>query len=141
MVVWHFGKFVRQAGGGRRGQCGAAPRDDTIVLHNARLRRARDALRESEARLAKKPLRLDATLQNMDQGIIKMDAHRVVEVVNHRRAEFFDLPESVATRRRILSPRCLNGMRQSALTEDPVEQCERSRVDTQAMQRSSDQWL
>ncbi|HTB43552.1 MAG TPA: ATP-binding protein [Acetobacteraceae bacterium] len=69
----------------------------SIVLHQTRLRRARDALRESDARHAKKSHLLDVTLQNMDQGIIKMDADQIVEVVNRRMGELFDLPESVAT--------------------------------------------
>jgi signal transduction histidine kinase/DNA-binding NarL/FixJ family response regulator len=67
------------------------------IPYRARLRRARDSLQESEARHADKSHLLDVTLQNMDQGIIKMDADQVVEVVNRRMGELFDLPENVAT--------------------------------------------
>jgi signal transduction histidine kinase/HPt (histidine-containing phosphotransfer) domain-containing protein/ActR/RegA family two-component response regulator len=69
----------------------------SIVAHQSRLRRARDALRESDALHSKKSHLLDVTLQNMDQGIIKMDASQVVEVVNRRMGELFDLPGNVAT--------------------------------------------
>lgn len=69
----------------------------SIVLHQSRLHRARDALRESDALHSKKSRLLDVTLQNMDQGIIKMDAGQVVKVVNRRMGELFDLPQSVST--------------------------------------------
>ena len=68
-----------------------------IVLYQARLHRAREALRQSEARHAQKSHLLEVTLQNMDQGLIKMDAGLVVEVVNRRMAELYDLPVDVAT--------------------------------------------
>jgi signal transduction histidine kinase/CheY-like chemotaxis protein/HPt (histidine-containing phosphotransfer) domain-containing protein len=68
-----------------------------IVLYQARLHRAREALRQSEARHAQKSHLLEVTLQNMDQGIIKMDAEQIVEVVNRRMAELYDLPLEVAT--------------------------------------------
>lgn len=69
----------------------------SIVLYQARLHRTREALRQSEARHAQKSRLLEVTLQNMDQGIIKMDAEQTVEVVNRRMAELWDLPEEVAT--------------------------------------------
>jgi signal transduction histidine kinase/CheY-like chemotaxis protein/HPt (histidine-containing phosphotransfer) domain-containing protein len=69
----------------------------SIVLHQNRLARARVALAESEARHSGKSRLLDVTLQNMAQGIIKMDADQVVQVVNRRMGELFDLPERVAT--------------------------------------------
>jgi signal transduction histidine kinase/CheY-like chemotaxis protein/HPt (histidine-containing phosphotransfer) domain-containing protein len=69
----------------------------SIVLYQARLHRTREALRHSEARHAQKSHLLEVTLQNMDQGIIKMDAEQTVEVVNRRMAELYDLPETVAT--------------------------------------------
>jgi signal transduction histidine kinase/HPt (histidine-containing phosphotransfer) domain-containing protein/ActR/RegA family two-component response regulator len=79
----------------------------SIVLYQTRLRRSRLALRESEARHAEKSGLLDVTLQNMDQGIIKMDANQVVQVVNRRMGELFDLPERVATGRHT-QPEMLN---------------------------------
>jgi signal transduction histidine kinase/HPt (histidine-containing phosphotransfer) domain-containing protein len=69
----------------------------SIARHQTRLRHARKALMESEARHSEKSDLLDVTLQNMDQGIIKMDANQVVQVVNRRMAELFDLTENVAT--------------------------------------------
>ncbi|HEX3992882.1 MAG TPA: ATP-binding protein [Acetobacteraceae bacterium] len=69
----------------------------SFVAYQARLRRAREALRQSEARHAQKSHLLEVTLQNMDQGIIKMDADQVVEVVNRRMGELYDLPDNVAT--------------------------------------------
>jgi signal transduction histidine kinase/DNA-binding response OmpR family regulator len=69
----------------------------SIVLCQTRLRRSRQALRESEARHSEKSGLLDVTLQNMDQGIIKMDANHVVQVVNRRMGELFDLPEHVSS--------------------------------------------
>jgi signal transduction histidine kinase/CheY-like chemotaxis protein/HPt (histidine-containing phosphotransfer) domain-containing protein len=69
----------------------------SIVLYQARLHRAQQALRQSEARHAQKSHLLEVTLQNMDQGIIKMDAEQTVEVVNRRMAELYDLPVDVAT--------------------------------------------
>ena len=69
----------------------------SIVLHQSRLHRIREALRQSDARHAKKSHLLEVTLQNMDQGIIKMDAEQTVEVVNRRMAELYGLPVDVAT--------------------------------------------
>lgn len=67
-----------------------------IVRYQAWLYRAREAVRQSEARHAQKSRLLEVTLQNMDQGIIKMDSAQNVDVVNRRMAELWDLPESVA---------------------------------------------
>jgi signal transduction histidine kinase/DNA-binding NarL/FixJ family response regulator len=69
----------------------------SILLYQVRLHRTREALRQSEARHAQKSHLLEVTLQNMDQGIIKMDAGQTVEVVNRRMAELWDLPVGVAT--------------------------------------------
>jgi signal transduction histidine kinase/FixJ family two-component response regulator/HPt (histidine-containing phosphotransfer) domain-containing protein len=69
----------------------------STVRYQSHLRGARAAVQESEARHANKSRLLDVTLQNMDQGIIKMDADQVVEVANRRMGELFDLPEQVAT--------------------------------------------
>jgi signal transduction histidine kinase/DNA-binding NarL/FixJ family response regulator len=57
----------------------------------------REALRESEARHSEKSGLLNVTLQNMDQGIIKMNANQVVQVVNRRMGELFDLPDHVSS--------------------------------------------
>ena len=68
-----------------------------IVRHQARLEQTRSALRDSEARHAHKSHLLDVTLQNMAQGIVMTDADRVVQVVNRRMAELYDLPEEAVT--------------------------------------------
>ena len=68
-----------------------------IVRHQARLEQTRSALRDSEARHAHKSHLLDATLQNMAQGIVMTDANRIVQVVNRRMAELYDLPEEAVT--------------------------------------------
>jgi signal transduction histidine kinase/CheY-like chemotaxis protein/HPt (histidine-containing phosphotransfer) domain-containing protein len=71
----------------------------SILVHEVRLRRAAQALRESETRRAEDGDLLRVTLQNMAQGIVKMDANQVVEVVNRRMGELFDLPANVVIAR------------------------------------------
>jgi signal transduction histidine kinase/DNA-binding NarL/FixJ family response regulator/HPt (histidine-containing phosphotransfer) domain-containing protein len=70
-----------------------------ITRHQTRLARAREALRESQARHAEKSRLLDMTLQNMNQGIVMTDADGVVHIVNRRMGELFDLPDHVGTDR------------------------------------------
>ncbi len=61
------------------------------------LDRTRAALQESEARQAGKSHLLDMTLQHMSQGIIMTDANQLIQVINQRMCELFDLPDSVTT--------------------------------------------
>jgi len=68
-----------------------------IVRHQARLEHTRAALRDSETRHAQKSRLLDATLQNMAQGLVMTDANRIVQVVNRRMAELYDLPAEAVT--------------------------------------------
>nr|WP_279292703.1 EAL domain-containing protein [Methylobacterium goesingense] len=49
----------------------------------------------SEARLREKDLRLRATLETMDQGLIMMDAQGCVRLLNPRARHLLDLPETV----------------------------------------------
>lgn len=49
-------------------------------------------LQESEARLAAQSATLRTTLNNMNQGIMMVDADRVVQVCNNRAKEMLDLP-------------------------------------------------
>ena len=59
------------------------------LLHQA------EALRQSEARLAKQTSVLETTLEHIDQGLIMVDASREVAVCNRRAAEMMDLPLSL----------------------------------------------
>jgi hypothetical protein len=68
-----------------------------IMRHEAHLERAREALRDSDARHAEKSHLLDTTLQNMAQGLVMVDARDTVQVINRRMTEFFGLAEHVAT--------------------------------------------
>jgi diguanylate cyclase (GGDEF)-like protein len=54
-------------------------------------RRARD----SERLLADKGALLEATLERMEQGVMMVDADRVVQVCNRRAIELLDLPEAL----------------------------------------------
>jgi signal transduction histidine kinase/DNA-binding response OmpR family regulator len=66
-----------------------------IARHQAGLRRTREKLRASEARYAQKSEMLEATLENMSQGIIMVDAERRVQVCNRRARAKLELPEEL----------------------------------------------
>ena len=51
--------------------------------------------RDSEALLRQKSALLEATLDRMEQGIVMVNADRVVEVCNRRAMELLDLPEAL----------------------------------------------
>ena len=55
--------------------------------------------RESETLLRQKSALLEATLDRMEQGIVMVNADRVVEVCNRRAMELLDLPEALMTSR------------------------------------------
>lgn len=63
-----------------------------IVRREAGLLATREKLRASEARYAQKSRLLEATLENMSQGIMMVDAERRVQVCNHRAIEKLGLP-------------------------------------------------
>lgn len=55
-------------------------------------KRGIQALRASEALLAAKSHTLEATLERLEQGVMMVNADRIVEVCNHRAIELLDLP-------------------------------------------------
>lgn len=55
--------------------------------------------RESEALLRQKSALLEATLERMEQGIMMVNAERVVEVCNRRAMQLLDLPEDLMASR------------------------------------------
>lgn len=55
--------------------------------------------RESEAQLQSKSMLLEATLDRMEQGIMMVNADRVVEVCNRRAMELLDLPRELMASR------------------------------------------
>src|SRR3954453_3557347 len=63
----------------------------------ARLARTREALRRSQTLYAAKTHLLDVTLQNVTEGIVMVDANGIVQVLNRRMDELFDLPPDVGT--------------------------------------------
>ncbi len=62
------------------------------------LKRQQLELRQAEARLAAKSALLEATLQRMDQGVIMVNAERIVEVCNARAVELLGLPPELMAR-------------------------------------------
>lgn len=58
-------------------------------------KRAEQALRASEEQLTEKSTVLEATLERMEQGVLMVNAQRVVEVCNRRAIELLDLPKDL----------------------------------------------
>ena len=56
------------------------------------LAQAERSARDSEAQLREKSILLEATLENMDQGVAKISATGVVELCNRRALELLELP-------------------------------------------------
>jgi signal transduction histidine kinase/CheY-like chemotaxis protein/HPt (histidine-containing phosphotransfer) domain-containing protein len=63
-----------------------------LVAREARRREVAERGLQQQTRL------LRATLENMDQGLIMLDATETVQVYNHRARELLDLPESLLSR-------------------------------------------
>ncbi len=63
------------------------------------LQQAEARARDSERRLAQKTAMLEATLERMEQGVMMVNADRIVEVCNRRAIELLGLPESLMTSR------------------------------------------
>lgn len=66
-----------------------------LKAQHERLADAERRARDSEAQLRHKSALLEATLQRMEQGIMMVNAERVVEVCNRRAMELLELPESL----------------------------------------------
>ena len=62
--------------------------------HGLKLERAYGWLRRSEAVAHAKRIELRTTLENIDQGIIMVDADGTIQVINRRSIELLDIPES-----------------------------------------------
>ena len=69
------------------------------IRHHARLQRARTALAASDIEAHKKSRELEVTLDNMQHGIMMVDADNNVAVINKRAIALLDLPEDVARTR------------------------------------------
>ncbi|MDM0087315.1 MULTISPECIES: GGDEF domain-containing protein [unclassified Variovorax] len=74
--------------------------DITMLKRQQQLLRAAERrARESEALLRQKSAVLEATLERMEQGIMMVNAERVVEVCNRRAMQLLDLPEALMASR------------------------------------------
>jgi len=66
-----------------------------LIVHQARLVRARRDLQASEAAQAQKSAILETTLENMSEGIVMVDAGRRVQVCNSEAIRKLGLPKSL----------------------------------------------
>ena len=66
-----------------------------IFVRQARLARAREQIRASEARSAQKSELLETTLEHMSQGILMVDANRRIQVCNRQAIEKLGLPAAL----------------------------------------------
>ncbi len=64
----------------------------SLELNTMELQQTADALRKSERHLTEKSQLLETTLEHMDQGILVVDADRMVPLCNRRAIEIMDLP-------------------------------------------------
>ncbi len=67
----------------------------SLELNTMELQQTADALRKSERRLTEKSQLLETTLEHMDQGILVVDADRMVPLCNRRAIEIMDLPPAL----------------------------------------------
>ena len=67
----------------------------SLELNTIELQQTADALRKSERRLTEKSQLLETTLEHMDQGILVVDADRMVPLCNRRAIEIMDLPPAL----------------------------------------------
>ncbi|HEX6720687.1 MAG TPA: PAS-domain containing protein [Burkholderiaceae bacterium] len=63
------------------------------------LQQAEARARDSERRLAQKSALLEVTIERMEQGVMMVNAERIVEVCNRRAMDLLDLPEQLMTSR------------------------------------------
>ncbi len=68
-----------------------------LETKTAELQKTADALRNSEHRLIEKSQLLETTLEHMDQGILVVDADRMVPLCNRRAIEIMELPQELMT--------------------------------------------
>jgi signal transduction histidine kinase len=66
-----------------------------LETKTSELQETADALRESERRLGEKSHLLETTLEHMAQGILVVDANRIVALCNRRAIEIMELPEEL----------------------------------------------
>jgi signal transduction histidine kinase len=71
----------------------------SLAEQNALLEQVAAALRLSEHDLAEKSRMLEATLENMDQGLIVIDSERMVSICNPRAIELLELPADLMAQR------------------------------------------
>ncbi len=76
-----------------------AQRNAEQEVARLRLESQAEALRHSEADAEEKSAALQTTLESMDQGIMMVNADRVVEVCNARAMQMLDLPAELMNRR------------------------------------------
>jgi signal transduction histidine kinase/DNA-binding response OmpR family regulator len=67
----------------------------SLETKTSELQETADALRESERRLGEKSHLLETTLEHMAQGIMVVDADRMVALCNRRAIEIMELPEEL----------------------------------------------
>jgi signal transduction histidine kinase/DNA-binding response OmpR family regulator len=67
----------------------------TLETKTSELQQTADALRKSERRLTEKSQLLETTLDHMDQGIMVVDADRIVRLCNRRAFEILELPKQL----------------------------------------------
>jgi signal transduction histidine kinase/DNA-binding response OmpR family regulator len=68
---------------------------ESLEAKTGELAQTADALRESERRLSEKSTLLETTLEHMDQGIMVVDANRIVALCNRRVIEIMELPREL----------------------------------------------
>ena len=68
------------------------------IRYRRKLNAAQETTKASEARALRKSHELEVTLENMDQGIVMVDANREVVVANRRLLELLGLPKALLAR-------------------------------------------
>ena len=103
MMAWRFAGLLRRLEGIKRT---LTERNRALIAAQHHLRsqaasteETAQALRESEARLAKQAIVLETTLDHMNQGLMMVTADRQVAVCNRRAIEMLGLPSDLARRR------------------------------------------
>ena len=84
--------FVVSVPGARRPVSRARAEPASLEHKTRELQQTADALRKSERRLTEKSQLLETTLEHMDQGIMVVDADRMVPLCNRRAIEIMELP-------------------------------------------------